>query len=336
MRCAIDKRVSTWEVMTNLDKYDAGISGAIAKKLTGFCDLISEFRTMVDDGVDAFTITGQIIRRTELLSSLMTDRTPESISKQENIQELLSGVQEFVNDKVEQDSEGGVTLVDFLNEVSLATDQDSTDASEAAVTLMTVHAAKGLEFSNVFIVGVEEDLFPSAMSNSSMSEIEEERRLLYVAITRAKTNCTISYASSRYRNGETKSCSPSRFLKDIDSRYLHIATNNDFARREGIINPIDNYRSSMPQSRQSSFNHPLINRTTPTVTAQPSQSNDGEDAYHAASELTVGMSIEHSRFGIGEIVDIDTSGTDDRIEVNFKNLGTKKLLLKFARFKIIE
>jgi DNA helicase-2/ATP-dependent DNA helicase PcrA len=193
-----------------------------------------------------------------------------------------------------------------------------------------------LEFSNVFIVGVEEDLFPSAMSNSSMSEIEEERRLLYVAITRAKTNCTISYASSRYRNGETKSCSPSRFLKDIDSRYLHIATNNDFARREGIINPIDNYRSSMPQSRQSSFNHPLINRTTPTVTAQPSQSNDGEDAYHAASELTVGMSIEHSRFGIGEIVDIDTSGTDDRIEVNFKNLGTKKLLLKFARFKIIE
>ncbi len=244
MRCAMDNRVSAWAILNNIDKYDTGLRQAAINKLLSFRDMIAEFIEMNRRGDDAESVARAIITRTQLLSSLISDRTPESISKQENLQELLAGVKEFIANKTEEGSES-LSLVDFLSEVSLATDQDSDEVSEERITLMTVHAAKGLEFSNVFIVGVEEELFPSAMSCDTLSAIEEERRLLYVAITRAKSHCMISYASSRFRNGQTKTCSPSRFLKDIDPRYLALSAGNDFARPDSFINPINNYRESM-------------------------------------------------------------------------------------------
>ena len=176
---------------------------------------------MNEVGNNAEEVAKHVIRETQLLSILLSDKTPESISKQENLHELLNGVKEFVSNKLEEGNTENIALTDFLAEVSLATDQDTQDEENGGekLTLMTVHAAKGLEFSNVFIVGVEEELFPSSMC-STQSEIEEERRLLYVAITRAKQFCMISYASSRFRNGQTKTSSPSRFIRDIDAQYL--------------------------------------------------------------------------------------------------------------------
>ena len=337
LRCAIENNVSAWQVIDNLSQYDLGINSGTAKKLLGFRDLIQEFIDKNASGDDAESVARYIITRTQLLSMLLTDRTPESVSKQENLQELLNGVKEFVANKIEEGAEN-ISLTDFLGEVSLATDQDTQDSSEASITLMTVHAAKGLEFNNVFIVGVEEELFPSAMSCDSPAEIEEERRLLYVAITRAKINCTISYASSRFRNGQTKTCQPSRFLKDIDRSYLHLATGNDFVHPDTFINPIDNYRASMTPPTRRTFSHPLVDTPEVSRKPQPAPSAAGTatgEGQHSASELSEGMRIEHSRFGKGTILAVDTDATDARIEVKFDTVGSKKLLLKFARFKII-
>ncbi|MDE7473950.1 MAG: UvrD-helicase domain-containing protein, partial [Muribaculaceae bacterium] len=183
MRAAIDNRVSMWRVMNDPDTYDLSVNSGTKRKLQGFVEMMQRFIEANDAGLDAQDLSKKIIQETQLLSSLYHDNTPESISKQQNLQELMNGTSQFVADRREQDEEAGTALVDFLAEVSLATDQDETEADEERVTLMTVHASKGLEFGNVIVVGVEDELFPSGMSKSSLSEIEEERRLLYVAIT---------------------------------------------------------------------------------------------------------------------------------------------------------
>ena len=336
-RCAIDNNVSAWDVMHDPVNYNPGFNSGTAKKLAGFYDMIDEFVTMNLDGANAYDLVRHIVTRTGLMNAYMSDNTPENVSKRENLAELLNGVKEFVDGKL-QSGETDISLSDFLGEVSLATDQDSAGSDEAAVTLMTVHAAKGLEFSNVFIVGAEEELFPAAMSMDSMAAIEEERRLMYVAITRAKLNCTISYARSRFRNGQTMTCRPSRFIKDINPAYLHIADNDGgvgVTHPESFINPIDNYRRQSKVERHVSFSHPLTDaRHEPAMRKPASSAADGE-TLHLISELEPGMTIEHSRFGKGVIISAATEPTGDKIEVEFENLGMKKLLLKFARFKII-
>ena len=205
---------------------------------------------------------------------------------------------------------------------------------------MTVHAAKGLEFSNVFIVGVEEELFPSAMSSTTLSEIEEERRLLYVAITRAKNFCMLSYASSRFKNGQTKTCSPSRFIRDIDTQYLNLCSGSSIEEKTSFVNPLDNYRSSFHSETKiyssSSLNLKPIKDTRSNSSVSHKSGSTSSNEIHDVSTLSEGMIIEHQRFGTGKITTIDTSSTDARIIVEFVNTGTKTLLLKFARFKIIE
>ncbi|MCM1518603.1 MAG: UvrD-helicase domain-containing protein [Pseudoflavonifractor sp.] len=346
IRAAIDNRVSMWRVINDLAQYAPDTKTAAAKKLYGFRDMIDSFIEANRRGDNAEEVAKKIITDTALLSSLMSDTTPESISKQENLTELLNGVREFVASKMEQ-GDDSTSLTDFLGEVSLATDQDNDDTAEERITLMTVHAAKGLEFANVFIVGAEEELFPSAMSNSSLSEIEEERRLMYVAITRAKKFCMISYAASRFRNGQTVTCSPSRFLRDIDPQYLKLNAGNDFPMpSQRPINPIANYRKSTGRSYDSeapaSSFRPLgagprkaIN-TTPGPTPGKSTAAPGRgQGVHSPAELRAGMEIEHERFGRGTISEIDTASADPRIKVEFKNTGSKTLLLKFAHFNII-
>lgn len=340
-RCALDNRISIWEVINNLSQYEVGINSGTAKKLTAFRDMIASFIEMNNQGLDAETVATNIIKETQLLSILISDRTPESISKQENLSELTNGVKEFVASEKEEGHEENISLTDFLAEVSLATDQDTQDSAEERVTLMTVHAAKGLEFSNVFIVGVEEELFPSAMSCSTQSEIEEERRLLYVAITRAKSFCMISYASSRFRNGQTVTCSPSRFIRDINPQYLQLSAGSNLNSRQAI-NPLGNYRSSFnsrtySSPRQSSFGHSNTeNITTKLTTNNVQQANSSSiSGIHSVSELSTGMTIEHSRFGTGVIINVDNKSADARIVVKFNNVGEKTLLLKFAKFNII-
>ncbi|MDE6652327.1 MAG: UvrD-helicase domain-containing protein [Paramuribaculum sp.] len=334
VRCAIDANVSMWAVIDNPAGYNLNVNSGTAKKLDGFRELISGFIQLNNNGMDAETVAKRIIERTGLMSMLIHDRTPESISKQENLSELINGVKEFVEEQREEGSEN-YSMTDYLAGISLATDQDNDNSVEDRITLMTVHAAKGLEFNNIFIVGVEEDLFPSAMANGSLAEIEEERRLLYVAITRARSFCMISYASSRYRNGQTVMCSPSRFLRDINPEYLDLVSGASLnAPRPSFDSYRTSYHSQSPRTSVGYRSAPQ--RSGMSATSSPAGNNSGGENKHNASELQKGMRIEHSRFGTGTITAVDTSQAEARITVEFDNTGSKLLLLKFARFKILK
>ncbi|MBD5213520.1 MAG: UvrD-helicase domain-containing protein, partial [Bacteroidales bacterium] len=266
IRASMDNKVSIWQVLNDLDAYDLKINSGTAKKLGVFVDLISSFIKFNGEGNDAYEVSQMIIRDTKLYSMLLTDSTPESISKQENIQELLNGTREFVNMRREEDEDAQISLSDFLSEVSLATDQDeSEDSSEERITLMTVHAAKGLEYGNIIVVGVEDDLFPSGMSKSSLQEIEEERRLLYVAITRAKNHCILTYATQRYRNGQTAETSPSPFLRDIDGKFLSLSSGANILSANMMGNNYNTYRSSYHSSTTTSFNQPQSGRRMDSI-----------------------------------------------------------------------
>lgn len=331
MRSAMTRNISIWQAINTLHEENPGLNSGTVKKLDAFASLIDGFVELNATNAPADEMAEAIINRSQLMAVLMSDRTPESISKRENLAELLNGAKQFVSQRTEE----GVTEVslgDFMAEISLATDQDSDTASEERITLMTVHAAKGLEFNNVFIVGVEEDLLPSSMSQSSAAEIEEERRLLYVALTRARNYCMMSYASSRYRNGMTTTCQPSRFLRDINPEYLNLSSGANI----GSTPPpsFASYRSSY-HSPASNTPSRATRFSKPSQSSAPAQQSDVRGAaIHNVTELSEGMRIEHPRFGLGVITVVDTSQPDARIHVDFDNTGTRVLLLKFARFAI--
>ncbi|MBD5324624.1 MAG: UvrD-helicase domain-containing protein [Bacteroides sp.] len=341
-RRAMDEGISIMEVLSDPVGHGLDFNAGTLRKLKGFYDLAMGFVAMNRRGDDAATVANAIISQTQLLSMLLTDRTPESVSKQENLVELQRAAGEFVDAQREQGADD-LSLSTFLGQVSLATDQDSDDTSEERVTLMTVHAAKGLEFNNVIIVGVEDDRFPSSMAAGSLSEIEEERRLLYVAITRARHYCMMSYASSGMRNGQTATCAPSRFLRDIDPRYLKLTggasvggssftppawrSNSQPQKARSISS-----RPSTPSATPSSASASTPTGFTPASAASPKPTMAGVPPLESLSE---GLRIEHARFGAGTITGIDTSMADARITVEFDNIGSKVLLLKFAKFQIL-
>lgn len=333
---AIEHQVSMAAVVFNPDKYNVDFNKGTKTKLANFAALIDGFGALARNGLNADEMTQTIITNTGLLAMYLSDATPESISKQENLNELLNAARSFVADKIETGDDEHTTLQDFLSEVSLATDQDSEDeTNEPKVTMMTIHAAKGLEFANVFIVGVEEELLPSSMSMSSPQEIEEERRLLYVALTRAKKYCMMSYASSRFHNGQTKTCQPSQFIADIDRRFLRAESGSDIAAASKSRTEYNRFNrfeplrkpASQPASPQQTIRPSLRQTTVPA---------DGDFSTHPSTELEVGIKIEHQRFGVGTILEIDRSQADHKIVVDFNNVQQRTLLLKFARFKILD
>ncbi|MBD5331635.1 MAG: UvrD-helicase domain-containing protein [Bacteroides sp.] len=339
-RRAMDEGISIMEVLSDPVGHGLDFNAGTLRKLKGFYDLAMGFVAMNRRGDDAATVANAIISQTQLLSMLLTDRTPESVSKQENLVELQRAAGEFVDAQREQGADD-LSLSTFLGQVSLATDQDSDDTSEERVTLMTVHAAKGLEFNNVIIVGVEDDRFPSSMAAGSLSEIEEERRLLYVAITRARHYCMMSYASSGMRNGQTATCTPSRFLRDINPRYLKL-TGGASVGGSSFTPPA--WRSnSQPQKARSISSRPSTPSATPSSASTPAGFTPASAASPKPTmagvppleSLSEGLRIEHARFGAGTITGIDTSMADARITVEFDNVGSKVLLLKFAKFQIL-
>lgn len=345
-RAAMDEGVSLWAVISDADNHECGLNAGTKRKLSDFSELIKGFIDLNAQGRDAYDVARNIIERTGLYSMLVHDSTPESISKQENLQELLKGVKEYVDSMVEQGRED-VSLGSFMTEVSLATDQDvNAGGEEECVTLMTVHAAKGLEFDNVFIVGVEEELFPSAMAAQSPAEIEEERRLLYVAITRARKYCMISYATQRFRNGQTVFPRPSRFIGDIDPRYLHVSGGRDFIPSSSMMQQrrvTASYNASMAGSAR-----PLgeLRRTlsdlgprtsSPRREASASAAGAGDFTLHSPGEVSAGTRIRHSKFGVGLVKVVDTSGVDARMTVKFEgdDADTRTLLFKYTKFMIL-
>ncbi len=336
---AVENNTSIWQVLHRPDEFPVKINSGTRNKLRAFYDLIDSFMELDHKGKDAYTVARRIIEDTGLFSMYLHDNTPENISKRENLQELLNGVKEFVENATEQGSEE-LGLTTFLSEISLATDQDSDGDSEGDhVTLMTAHAAKGLEFNNVFIVGVEEELFPSAMVANDFRGVEEERRLLYVAITRARNFCMMSYAVSRFRNGQPTTPRPSRFIGDIDPAYLHLDTGTDF-RDTSTTSPAAPSRPQVrftPSMAGSARSLSDLRRSAARPTSAPTAPATGDFGKHTPDEVAVGAKIEHAKFGRGVIESIDTAGTDPRMTVRFESdeMETRTLLFKFAKFNIL-
>ena len=335
--------VSLWAVLCQPLTYGMSINKGTHAKLQGFRDLIEGFMTDAREK-DAYEVGRNIVMQSGIMNDISQDRTPENLSRQENLEELVSGMHDFCATR-EEEGNGHVSLTDYLAEVSLLTDQDSDKEEEGAkVTLMTIHSAKGLEFKNVFVVGLEENLFPSSMCGDSIRALEEERRLFYVAITRAEERCYLSYAKNRFKYGKSEFCTPSRFLKDIDLRYLSVPQSDLLA--EKVDEGVSRFRSSFESKTSfSSRMKPATDRPKAQIIppVQPARTlkkvssiaSSRLAASPSAGALQVGCMIEHERFGIGEVVNLVGTGDDCKATVKFRNAGEKQLLLKFARFKVI-
>ena len=312
---AQENNLSIWEVIQNANSF---LSGRVANVLDQFATMIKSFQLSVEKK-DAYEAASQIAKNSGLLKELYEDKTVEGLNRYENVQELLNAIKEFTDDAEREDKSLGA----FLQEVALLTDQDQEGDENDVVTLMTIHSAKGLEFKNVFVVGLEEDLFPSQMMLSSRADLEEERRLFYVAITRAEQKLYLSYALNRYRFGRLKTCEPSRFLEDIDPTFLKVTKKFKVADSPAQNYFAKNFVSSMKSSNARKF--------TNQTTHQPSTDFKPSDT----SELASGMKVEHPKFGFGEVVNIDEQGSNRKAKVNFENVGEKTLLLAFAKLRIV-
>ena len=343
--CGIDAGVSMWQVLINPTKHHLEVNNGILRKLQSFVDLINGFSAQDQAGVNAYELGRTIIERSGIMSELLKDKSVENISKQENLDELLAAMHDFVDEQEEQGS-SEIKMTDFLAQASLATDQDTDKTTGECVTLMTVHAAKGLEFKNIIIVGVEEDLFPAMMSKDSLASIEEERRLLYVAITRAEKNCIITFAKSRFRNGSTINCHPSRFIRDIDPKFMSMgATSSYKSKNESSSHSIGRTENRRPlfgtwQERQVPSMPSQASRPRPFEPSRPTSptspaAGPSDFFQHTINEISEGCKIVHNKFGVGTITKIDTSGSDPKIVVDFDVMGQRTLLLKFAKFKIM-
>ena len=370
--CANVCGVSLWTVVSNPALFSLDVNKGTLTKLDAFRSLIEGFIKRFEAD-DAYQLGHDIITESGISKDLYGDNSPEAVARQENLEEFLAGLQDFVESRKEEGRLDEITLRDYLQEVSLLTDLDSDGNEEERrkVTLMTVHSAKGLEFPTVFVVGLEENIFPSPLSTNSKRELEEERRLLYVAITRAEKHCYLTYAKSRWRYGHMEFSSPSRFLRDIDSsliadesgaaeqsRRSSYGSGSRFentlfgdGRRFQNSNPVASQFRADPKPREAvhreepprdpfspSFKRTLaasggnLRRISSVVNHTPASASRPSAA---PSGLQEGQTIEHERFGIGTVVKLEGTGENQKATVEFRNSGTKQLLLKFARFKVI-
>jgi DNA helicase-2/ATP-dependent DNA helicase PcrA len=350
---------------------DLGLHGGTRKAVSDFVLMIQSFRTMLGTHT-AHALGEHIAQKSGILKEHFVDKTPEGISRYENIQELLAGMKEFSD----RDSEGADlprTLSDFLIDVALLTDADNTDPNDNdRVSLMTIHSAKGLEFPYVHVVGLEEDLFPNLMSVQSRADLEEERRLFYVAITRAEKRATLSYAVSRYKWGNLTASEPSRFLDEIDPKYLELPARNErgayssghyerpgtppWARQTRVPDKSRDDRTSSKPVHGRERNAPVLGKAAapadpprkgfPAPTAKPGKlkriSTSGTPLEATDSlgghppPLRDGMTVEHERFGKGKVLKVEGHAPDLKATVFFPSAGQKQLLLRFAKLTIVE
>lgn len=347
---ATEKGVSLWDVLCNPAKNGLSVSKATLSKLEGFRSMISGF--IEKSGTeDVYILSVDLIKASGISNDIYADRTPENVARQENVEELLGSMQEFVESRKEEGRENEIYISDFLQEVSLQTDLESEEnEQEGKVSLMTVHSAKGLEFPAVFVVGMEENIFPSMLSSSNIRELEEERRLLYVAITRAEKHCMLTYAMNRYRYGKMEVEAPSRFLCDIDPSLLDVESPTDvfmvspkanMYRSYGRFNkptaPVQQSKPEWQASRPIQSVNATASASSPRLRKIPPVSSASIHVAGAGHvpDVAEGCTIEHERFGIGQITRLEGSGENAKATVQFKNAGVKQLLLKFARFKVV-
>ena len=348
---ATGHNVSLWTVLCEPLAYGLNFNKGTVGKLQAFRELISAFITDAAEK-NAYEIGADIIRQSGIINDVCQDNSPENLSRKENIEELVNGMSDFCAQRQEE-GKPNVLLGDFLSEVSLLTDQDSDkDGDDEKITLMTVHSAKGLEFKNVFVVGMEENLFPSGMVGDSPRALEEERRLFYVAITRAEEHCFLSYAKTRFRYGKMEFGSPSRFLKDIDIRFLRLPQDAGMFRRveeEAAAFRRENARGFAPDREDAPYGGkervsvrpkqqiiaPTVPRNLKRVAPSANTASTSPSAGGSANCVQQGQLIEHERFGLGEVLKVEGEGDNAKATIRFKNVGDKQLLLRFARFKVL-
>ncbi|MCB0444797.1 MAG: 3'-5' exonuclease [Gelidibacter sp.] len=329
---------SIFDVMKHIGKLDININSGTKTKLQNFVTMIESFQ-VINQTANAFELSEHVAKVTGIIKEYNNDGTPEGIAKMENIEELLNGIKDFVEGQKElADATGSIS--EFLSDVALATDLDNDKGDDDRVALMTIHLAKGLEFAYVYIVGMEEDLFPSAMSMNTRSELEEERRLFYVALTRAEKQAYLTYTMSRYRWGKLVDAEPSRFIEEIDENFKENLTPIDDKRQNpmlsadifGDIEP-NQIRFKKPIKRKSEAIPPKF---IPPAKLKPIGKSIGSANTNLFDgKLTVGNIVEHMRFGKGEVLKIEGVGADTKAEINFEHGGVKKLLLRFAKLDVL-
>ena len=357
--CAHLNQVSFWEVIGNIEHYGLNVNKGAQTKLENFRLLISSF---IDRShtLDVYELGDAIIRESRISEDIMSGKNADDLARQENLEEFLSGMQTFVAGRQEEGRMDEAYLTDYLQDVALLTDADSEgEKDEPRVSLMTIHAAKGLEFATVFVVGLEENIFPSPLAAISVRELEEERRLLYVAITRAEKHCILTNAKNRFRYGKMEFDNPSRFIDEIDASLIEggeEAPESSFGGGYGGRMPWDrdrsgygrNYQNSKPVASQFIADpkpgfksvravkavHRIMGDTASSSSVALAGSSASK-ASSAAGSLSEGCRIEHQRFGIGKVLKIEGTGENTKATVEFQNAGTKQLLLKFAKFTIL-
>ena len=337
---------SIFEVMEHIDKIDLKLNSGTKTKLQDFVTMIKSFQ-VINENQDAFYLADHVTKKTGLVQELKKDGTPEGIARIENIEELLNGIKDFTEGQKEIDGARGA-LAEFMEDVALATDLDKDTGDDDRVALMTIHLAKGLEFPYVFIVGLEEDLFPSAMSLNTRSELEEERRLFYVALTRAEHQAYLTYAQSRYRWGKLVDSEPSRFIEEIGDQFLEYINPQDNGNYRykpmmdiDIFGDVDKskLRLSKPAAgtppKHLSYDEPSNNINIRKLKPVASKSSSSSNVNLFDSNLTVGNVVMHERFGKGEILNLEGVGADKKAEIRFDVGGIKKLLLRFAKLQVL-
>ncbi len=333
MVVADQNNISPWETIENVRSFGLGAAG---EKVAEFAIMIKSFAAMLKTK-DAYSVAQHITKSSGLLKDLSEDHTPEGIARTENIEELLNGIKEFTEQEETEDSEEKLkTLEEYMQDIALLTDAEDPEKDEGDfVSLMTIHAAKGLEFPHVYIVGVEENLFPSIQSLGSRAELEEERRLFYVALTRAMKRVTVSFAETRYKWGNLNFCEPSRFVEEINPAFI------DFPKRKTSLQKDFIFDTETPVSKtkqKSTAVNPVIikkNFVPLNKAVQKSAGSNFQANDNILMELQTGMSVEHERFGKGKVINIDGKANDKKAMVFFEGVGQKQLLLKFAKLRII-
>ena len=368
-----EHNVSLWAVAEQPTQYGVALNKGTLSKLESFCNLITDFRSRVTN-MGAFDFATELLQYSGIKEDLQKEDGPEGQSKRENVEELLGAIRSFERETTEETGRETIVLSEFLQQSALQTDADEQDDDTPKVTLMTIHSAKGLEFEAVFVTGLEDGLFPGSQAHFFPREMEEERRLFYVAVTRAKRFCFLSYAQSRFRYGQFEISDPSPFIAEINQKFIQeeqvgFAHNNSIpsALREALMDGDWETPSVLPSTRiagSAIYTKPTKRQTQDVASGKPlkalathvsrssasssdyastlkpirkAQSKSSNAAQKAAiNALSVGSNIEHERFGKGTIVSIEGSGENAKAEVDFQAVGRKKLLLKFALFKILD
>ncbi len=337
---SIDNSINFWDTITNIEKYNIGLNSGTITKLKEFQSLIIELSNFILEK-DAFDLASTIVSKTGILKDLNKPESHEIYTKYENVEELLNGIKEFTDSQ--EDTAKPPTLDYYMENIALQTNVDNeSEDDKNKVTIMTIHSAKGLEFKYVFLVGLEEDLFPSKMSASTQKDLEEERRLFYVALTRAKNNAVISYANERYKWGVPTYCRPSRFIKEIDEQYLELPETTELEKNSTKSN-VKNYSSKKTYGNKAqkantinpiSLNSRNLIKISQTNNINKQNSPVKDIKPDDPSKIKTGMTVKHSRFGIGKVLEITGILPNIKATVDFQNAGEKKLLLKFAKLQI--